>query len=278
MKKKVFIWGAGGTGKKVYHMIKQEVDVLGFIDMNEQKQNTTLEGHTIFSQDILKNGIHYDAIAVGTLSGDAIPKTLEDMGIKKYYLDTTYIDIMLKSRITFLKYFSEMIKDKHGAVAEAGVFRGDFAKYINEFFPESDCYLFDTFEGFCQNDFSYEKHLSDISRNDLTLTSQQLVYNKMPNKEKVTILKGYFPETVTDEILNKKFLFVNLDMDLYKPTLEGLKIFYPRMVEGGIILVHDYFNENYPNIKEAITDFEKETCERLHKMPIGDGISIAIVK
>lgn len=61
-------------------------------------------------------------------------------------------------------------------------------------------------------------------------------------------------------------------------TLEGLKVFYPRMVEGGVILTHDYFSEVYPNVEDAVDDFEWEMGIRLHKIPIGDNISIAILK
>lgn len=94
--------------------------------------------------------------------------------------------------------------------------------------------------------------------------------------ENCVIRKGYFPETA--EGIEENFVFVNLDMDLYKPTYEGLVYFYPRMVEEGIILIHDYFSETYPNVKLAVEDYEKNYAVQLKKMPIGDGYSIAIVK
>lgn len=99
---------------------------------------------------------------------------------------------------------------------------------------------------------------------------------KMPHQEKIELKIGRFPETAKG--ITDKFLFVNLDMDLYEPTLGGLRFFYPLMVEGGVILIHDYFNKVYPNIITAINDFEKEIGFKLHKMPIGDDISIAIIK
>ena len=34
-----------------------------------------------------------------------------------------------------------------GSVAEVGVFRGEFAQYINAAFPERNCYLCDSFDG-----------------------------------------------------------------------------------------------------------------------------------
>lgn len=41
-------------------------------------------------------------------------------------------------------------------MAEAGVFRGEFANEINRYFPDRECYLFDTFDGFDTRDFKYE--------------------------------------------------------------------------------------------------------------------------
>ena len=43
--------------------------------------------------------------------------------------------------------------------------------------------------------------------------------------------KGYFPESAHG--IDEKFAFVSLDLDLYKPTLEGLRFFYPKMIKGG---------------------------------------------
>lgn len=73
-------------------------------------------------------------------------------------------------------------------------------------------------------------------------------------------------------------MFVSLDFDLYNPTLEGLRFFYPRMLKHGVILVDDYFLPGYLGIPNAINDFEKEIGEQLVKLPIGDHCGIAIVK
>ena len=38
---------------------------------------------------------------------------------------------------------------------------GEFAKYINLFFPNRRCYLFDTFEGFSRGDIEIEMKLGN---------------------------------------------------------------------------------------------------------------------
>jgi O-methyltransferase len=44
-------------------------------------------------------------------------------------------------------------------------------------------------------------------------------------------------------------------VDLYQPTLEGLKFFYPRLSPGGVMLVHDYNNSRYPVVSKAVHEF-----------------------
>lgn len=49
------------------------------------------------------------------------------------------------------------------------------------------------------------------------------------------------------------------------------------MVDNGVILIHDYFNDELPGVEKAVAEFE-EKHGRLHKFPIADYCSLAIVK
>lgn len=277
---KAIVFGAGGTGKRVYNMIKNEVEMVCFVDNDPQKQGGYCEELEIRKPSFLAKLELYDKIYLGTLMGlQEVQKQLKELNVPLERLDKTYVEISVKSRILFLKRFSERVYKQRieGAVSECGVYRGEFAKEINRLFPDRTCYLFDTFEGFDERDYKYERNPSETRDvHHLSMTSVDIVMGKMPYKEKVVVRKGYFPKTI--ENLEDKFVFVNLDMDLYQPTLEGLRYFYPRMSTGGVILVHDYFSEIFPNIENAIDDFELELRNRIIKMPIGDDISMAIIK
>ena len=209
---------------------------------------------------------------------DEIPSQLEAMGIPLTKLDRTYAFLSVKARILFLQRFAERAYKEgiSGSVAEAGVFRGEFAKHINAFFPDRKCYLFDTFEGFTDYDIAREQKESLTSAEYLKNVNIDSVLAKMPHKDNIILKVGRFPETAKG--ITDRFAFVNLDMDLYEPTLEGLRFFYPLMSDGGVILIHDYFNASYPNIEQAIDDFERELGSRLHKIPIGDDFSMAVIK
>ena len=93
------------------------------------------------------------------------------------------------------------------------------------------------------------------------------IYNGVP----------YLKDAIVD-ILNQ-YCFVNLDMDLYQPTYEGLKFFYPRMKKGGVILVHDYFSGFYlPGVKNAVYDYERDSGTTLLKITSECSSCLIIVK
>ena len=64
-----------------------------------------------------------------------------------------------------------------------------------------------------------------------------------------------FPELATDEMRSERYAFVSIDCDLYEPIAEGLKFFWPRMVAGGMIFVHDYSSGYWPGATKAVDEF-----------------------
>lgn len=208
---------------------------------------------------------------------------LLDNDVPPKKISTLYSRVYKEARENFVRDLSTLLKDKgeeRFAVAEGGVYKGEFAKIINESFPESKLYLFDTFEGFDSKDAEIDKqrHLSDAKRLDyFSDTNEFLVLSKMVYPDNVVVCKGYFPET-TAEIPEETYGFVNLDFDLYNPTLEGLRYFFPRMMIGGCILIHDYYHHNFRGIKEAVATFIDEIDNKYILTPIGDHFSIAIFR
>ncbi len=165
-----------------------------------------------------------------------------------------------------------------GNTAELGVFRGEFAQYINAAFPERKCYLFDTFEGFNENellsDFS-ENDVQNVFRDFFKETTLKVVMDKMLYPDKIVVKKGFFPESLNG--LEDKFCFVSLDADLEETLFRGLEYFYPRLNEGGYIMIHDY--NVLDSAHKSIDKYEKENNIKLSKIPIFDANgSIVITK
>ena len=182
-----------------------------------------------------------------------------DIYIQPCRLSASYKLDSYEPRVAALEYSSREIYRYNigGAAAELGVYRGDFAKMINHYFPDRKLYLFDTFKGFDERDILHdrEKKLSKATA-DWSGTSVEIVLEKMEHRENCVVCKGYFPDTA--EGIDDKFCFVSLDADLYPPILAGLEFFYPRLVHGGVIMIHDFNYANYLGVRKAV----KEFCDR----------------
>lgn len=144
-----------------------------------------------------------------------------------------------------------------GSVGEVGVYRGRFAAKLNQLFPDKKLYLFDTFEGFdSAQEKKDEKDHGLMHRRDFSDTSIQLVLSRMLSPSNCIIKKGLFPDSAAG--IEEKFCLVSLDADLYQPTYDGLEWFWPRMIKGGYILVHDFNNSNFPGAKSAVNNFSSK--------------------
>jgi O-methyltransferase len=181
-------------------------------------------------------------------------------------------------RLSQLELAAEEIYSRKtpGNVAELGVYRGDFAQKMNEAFPDRKLFLFDTFEGFPadQEEVDINNHSLSFHR-DFSDTSAKIVLNRMQYPEKCVVCKGLFPDT-SQGLENEKFCFVSLDADLYMPTLEGLKFFYPRLSAGGFIFVHDYNYTPFAGAKAAVIDFADQF--KAPYVPMSDAYGTAIFR
>jgi O-methyltransferase len=166
--------------------------------------------------------------------------------------------------------------DVAGAVAELGVFKGEFARIVNLVFSGRPLYLFDTFEGFTPADLEYDKTREYAAPTPglFADTSAESVLATMPFRERCVVKKGWFPASAND-CGNERFCFVSLDADLYAPTYEGLSFFWPRLNAGGYIFVHDYNNDEYRGAKEAVRQFCLEMC--VGYTPLLDHCGTAII-
>ena len=274
---KVLIFGTGSSGIKILKLAQQQYQVIAFIDNDEKMWGNSIEGFPIYNPSKILE-IDYDMIIIASFTGLCpITEQLLNMGVKRGCINNEYLLLSVKSRIVFIEKLAELFQDKgiYGCVAEGGVFQGEFAKEINRVFSKNKFYLFDTFSGFDKKDLDIENEYqySEFGAGHLNITSEELVISKLTNPDICVIRKGYFPDTTNG--IDDKFCFVNLDFDLFNPTLAGLEYFIPRMVAGGVILIHDYFTDGYKGVKEAVKEFDIKT-KKLQLFPIGDGISIGI--
>lgn len=192
-------------------------------------------------------------------------------------LDDIVYDAPDLVRSSALALMADKIYDRkiEGAVAELGVAEGEFAWIINAHFPDRKLYLFDTFEGFPATDVDYETahQYSTTSKDQYADIDMERIMGGMRFPENCIIKKGYFPDTA--EGLEESFCFVNIDCDLYKPIYAGLSYFYPRLVKGGYIFVHDYRSKYFLGAREALRDFGNE--QRISYCVLPDNAGTAVI-
>jgi len=161
-----------------------------------------------------------------------------------------------------------------GSVAELGVYRGDFARVINEAFPDRKLYLFDTFEGFDKQDVLVDRKQDySAGSQDFSETSIDIVLSKMKTPGNCIIKPGYFPESAAG--VADMFAFVSIDADLYKPVYDGLSFFYRKLSKGGYIFVHDYNNDEYKGANAAVREYCREM--NIAYFPLSDACGSAII-
>ena len=288
---KAIIFGGGALGHKVFHIIKSEYAEVVFVDNNYTAVDSQ---HSILPPAALME-MDFDKVFIASLLGiESIQKQLlTELNVPSNKIDRSFSDLARQAeaakcneiRDRYLRLFSQYAYSISlpGNIAEVGVYHGDFSKELNKRFPDRQLYLFDTFAGFDRRDISEEANVSKI----FTTTEQwmenagyladaniQTIISNLPHPENCHIRKGWFPDTF--DLAGESFCFVLLDTDLYAPIKAGLELFYPLMVRGGVILVHDYFSFLLEGVASAVNEFVREY--NILAMPIGDDCSIAIVK
>ncbi len=281
---KVFVFGAGRYGREIASRIISEgsAEVIGFLDNYSKDSKLEWDGRSvdIFKPNEIVNK-EYDQIILALDWVDEAIKQLIELKVDFYKINTTHIiNKGLGARDIFLNHLAKEIYRNgiEGSVAEAGVFKGAFSEKISTAFPDRKLYLFDTFEGFDDRDIveETEKAKNDLDKSGyFSDTSVDYVLRRIPNPQNAIIKKGYIPETLKG--INDRFCFVNLDLDLYKPTLSALEFFWDKVNKGGGILIHDYYNEfSFPNLKKGVIEFSEK--KGICFFPIGDGLSVFLPK
>lgn len=259
---KIMIFGAGQAGNMISNWINGDFELLGFIDNDPNLCGKCKDSKRIYSA---KESVKFmpDIIVIAVLNKEAseeIQLQLKLLDYKGMVFDINdfkhYIDIRLASLRLIASEINEQKLD--GEVAELGVYKGKFASEINKLFPNKKLYLFDTFEGFYDEDLEIERSqgYSKAKEGDFSDTNVELVKDRLSYQEQAVFIKGNFPESIKENL--PSFCFVSLDTDLYKPTYEGLKIFYPKLVKGGMIIVHDYNSSQFPGVKKAVKEYCSE--------------------
>lgn len=176
-----------------------------------------------------------------------------------------------------VREFARYVSNKQGAIAECGSYEGASAYFLAQANPDTSVHLFDSFEGLSEpteSDLWSHTKGSYWKKGDMTSTLEKLLSN-LQEFENIVIHKGWIPEVFSD-CNEPNFKLVHIDVDLYEPTLASLNYFYPRLIEGGIIVMDDYGYFTCPGAYKAANDFASSHNIKIIHLTTGQGIILKI--
>jgi O-methyltransferase len=169
--------------------------------------------------------------------------------------------------------------------AECGCWKGHSSFIISTLLSrhgfKNQFHIFDSFEGGLSEKTAedknerYEQSTEEICREKVMFQSlEESVRQVLGEFDFVKLYKGWIPERF-GEISGRKFSFVHIDVDLYEPTKDSLNFFFPKLINGGSIVIDDYGVTQFPGCKKAVDEFLRQNeYTFFYEMPLGGGFII----
>ena len=196
---------------------------------------------------------------------------LDFSDLEKWNSDNYTNNIGDLSRFFFLNLcFDSLIEEGIvGDVAELGVYKGNSAFLLAKYARRvgKKCYLFDTFQGIDRRDLAGPDPGLEAEFSDTSLAKVK----SLVGESNVTYVAGRFPDSLKQVNGINHFSLVHIDCDLERPFRAALDFFYPRLMEGGFLIMHDYSSLFWEGCAAAISEFFKDKPEYVVLIPDKSG-------
>jgi O-methyltransferase len=163
------------------------------------------------------------------------------------------------------------LRDVPGDVAECGLRYGKSTAFMLTAEERKDRVfrLFDSFEGLSApepQDVVREKGAAHWGQSDLDVPEEIVRRNLAGFTHELRFYKGWIPDRFP-EVADRSFALLHVDVDLYRPTLDALEFFWPRLAPGGVVVCDDYGSRKCPGAKQAMDEFFAGRGGRLIELP-----------
>ena len=173
----------------------------------------------------------------------------------------------------------KMADKVEGDLIECGVFKGaSFLKFATFRKLFNNVKLkrlvgFDSFGEFPHTDFEPDKKMRinfiKESGTESIGTGQLMdILKKKDCHENVELIEGNITLTIPEYVRNNPDLeisLLNLDVDVYEPSVTILEHLYPRIKQGGVLILDDY--GVFPGETKAVDDYFKDKKVIIRKFP-----------
>jgi hypothetical protein len=176
----------------------------------------------------------------------------------------------------FCLTFDQLAKEGlDGDLAELGAYKGHTATLLAAMARKlgKTAYVLDTFEGFNKGDL---KGIDSAAKAGVFGDTSLEAVRTLVGEGNTRFVKGYFPETASQLPAEGRYCLVHIDCDLYAPIKSALEYFYPRMVPGGFLIIHDYSSLYWSGAEKAVDEFFADKIEPV--VPLPDSAGSVVVR
>ena len=183
-----------------------------------------------------------------------------------------------------------MTNDISGAIVECGVFKGAalcrFAAF-RELFGTSHTKKiigFDIFGKFPKTNFVLDqkartKFVNDAGKEGISKTILLKILKNKGVSNNIELIKGDITKTVPKYVKDHPELrisLLNLDVDIYEPSVTILEHLYPLITKGGILILDDY--GTFPGETQAVEEYFKGKKIKIQSFPFSKTPAYVIKK
>jgi len=167
-----------------------------------------------------------------------------------------------------------------GDVVEFGCYIGTTSLFIRRLLDDTgeadkrSFHVYDSFEGLpdkAGQDASTAG--SQFRAGELAVGKKELLRQfRAANLKPPVVHKGWFDQLTTKDV-PEEIAFAFLDGDFYDSIFDSLKLVWPRLSQGGAVLVDDYGREALPGVERAVHAFLGQAIP-----PVTHEHNVAIIK
>jgi O-methyltransferase len=183
--------------------------------------------------------------------------------------------VVSADRCYLLDAFARQCAGLAGDFAECGVYKGGTARLLAEATDRISkrLHLFDTFEGMPE---LADSDPSGHRRGDFGDTTLDAVSEYLRGFEHLEFHVGEMPATFAP-LLDCRFAFAHIDVDLYASVRACCEFFYGRMAAGGMLVFDDYGFEYYRHAaRQAVDEFFADKPEVPLPLPTGQCLVVKL--
>lgn len=199
-------------------------------------------------------------------------KWLEDAEFLAEYRRLSPSNLRSADRKFMLRSLLALIDQVPGDTAECGVYEGASSYVICRHHTGSNRlhHGFDSFEGLSKP----SRADGDYWRTGDLSVSEALARENLADFSNVRFYKGWIPQTFSEVPATTTFALVHIDVDLYQPTLDSLRFFYPKLNPGAVVICDDYGFITCPGATKACDEFLADKAEKLVHVPTGQAFFV----